>query len=264
MNRESRIRYILKSVERGGSPSVRDLVTHLGVSHMTVHRDLEFLEREGLLIRRHGYAVQTEALSTLFSFSHQLEQHQAEKKAICAQAAELLHAGDTLFIDHGSTLFFMSESLRQVEPLRVITNSLPIAVELMPQRGVQVVLTGGELFNDRKACYGSLTEKALRTLRADKAFVGADGISLEGGVSSYDEKLGEVIRIMVKNATRTYLLVDSSKLERTAYHPIMSLSEVDGLITDEGMPESLRRRYRAAGVKLSIAKVKKRHSKRAT
>jgi DeoR family fructose operon transcriptional repressor len=262
MNREARLRYILKELDKKGTPSVRELIDALGVSHMTVHRDLSALEHQGLLIRKHGIVVKSEAFSNLFSFSRKLQVRREEKRAIGERAVAAVVPGDTIFIDHGSTLFIMSELLEKVAPLRIITNSLPIASELMKHAGIHIVLAGGEVINERQACYGSLTERALSELKADKAFVGADGVSLEEGITSYDDKLGEVIRVMIKNAKQTYLLADSSKLEKVAYHRILPLSAVSCLVTDDAAPAPWLRRCRARGLEVQVAKLAASHHKR--
>jgi DeoR family fructose operon transcriptional repressor len=245
-----RFRDILKTLEQQDFVQVNDLARRLEVSPMTVRRDLAELEQKGLLIRTHGGASKGEAIGSLFSFDRRLQRASAEKRAIGRAAGRLVEDGDILFVDCGTTPFSLCAHLRQRKRLRVITTSLPVASELLHCPGIRLALIGGEVVGERQAVYGAAAERAIGEYHADKAFIGADGLSLAGGLSSYDEQEAGVTRRMAENAGRVFLLCDSSKVERDSYVRFAPLSLFHALITDDRLPRAVRERYRRRGIKI--------------
>lgn len=250
MRREGRMRHILEALDREECVEVGSLVESLAVSHMTVRRDLAELERRGYLIRRYGGAVKSEAVESLFSFSRRLERAAGQKERICRAAAGMVADGEVVFIDCGTTLSRLAAHLRGRRRLTVVTNSLPVVSELIDRPAIRLNLVGGEVVGERRAVYGAAAERAIGEHHADKAFIGADGLSLAGGLSSYDEKEAGVTRRMAESAERVYLLCDSSKLERDSYYRFAPLSLFDVLITDRDAPRSILDSYRKRGIEV--------------
>jgi DeoR family fructose operon transcriptional repressor len=250
MQRERRIRHILDTLAREDAVSVGSLVSRFKVSHMTVRRDLAELEAQGYLIRRYGGAVKSEAIERLFSFARRLEKAGEQKEQICRAAARFVQDGEVIFIDCGTTLFRLCRHITRRRSLRVITNSLPVVAELLPHSQIRVSLIGGEVVGERQAIYGPAAERAIGEYHADKAFIGADGLSLAKGLSSYDEKEAGVTRQMAEHARQVYLLCDSSKIERDSYFRFAPPSLFDLLITDGKLEGSLLKRYREHGIRI--------------
>lgn len=248
-----RIRHIVRTLQRQESVSVAELAERLGVSPMTVRRDLADLQGRGLLLRTHGGAVKSALIESLFSFERRLERNAAAKEAICASAAGFVQDGEVLFVDCGSTLFRLSHHLKARRDLRVVTNSLPVVSELLHVPSLRVSLIGGEVVGERQAVYGPAAERAIGEYHADKAFIGADGLSLKNGLSSYDEQEAGVTRRLAENADRVYLLCDSSKLERDSFVRFAPLSLFHVLITDDRLERAVRDRYRRHGIEIVIA-----------
>ena len=251
-NRELRIRHILKSVGRRGYVSVRDLGRTLEVSDMTVRRDLDLLENTGYLIRKHGGAVRSEATNNLFVFDSRVKENRARKLAICATAARLVQDEETIFIDCGTTVFRMCRYLVGRRNLRVVTNSLPVVAELMNHPNIKVSLIGGDIDAQRRATYGSAAEQAVSQYHADKAFLGAGGVSATRGLSSFDQKEGNITVAFARNANSAFLLCDSSKLERDTFYRFAPLSIIHTLITDTGISGAVKRRYAALGIAVLV------------
>lgn len=251
--RARRLKHILHTLDKKDFVRVSDLVERLEVSPMTIRRDLGDLERRGLLVRTHGGAMKSEVIASLFSFERRLERNGAAKEAICSAAARFVADGDILFVDCGTTLFRLARHLRGKRNLRVITNSLPVVAELLHAPGVRVSLVGGEVVGERQAVYGAAAERAIGEYHADKAFIGADGLSLKNGLSSYDEQEAGVTRRLAENSDRVFLLCDSSKLERDSYVRFAPLSLFQVLITDHRLERALRDRYRRQGIEIVIA-----------
>jgi DeoR family fructose operon transcriptional repressor len=253
MEQPRRVQYILEALDRQEFVRVNDLVERLAVSPMTVRRDLSELESKRLLVRAHGGAMKGEAIESLFSFARRLERNSEQKEAVCRAASRFVQDGDILFIDCGTTLFHLCHHLKARKNLRVITTSLPVVAELIHQANIRVSLVGGEVVGERQAVYGAAAERRIGEYHADKAFIGADGLSLKNGLSSYDEQEAGVTRRMAENADRVYLLCDSSKIERDSYVRFAPLGLFQVLITDRRLSRAVRDRYRKQGIEVITA-----------
>ena len=165
-----------------------------------------------------------------------------QKDHICRLAAQEIQEGDTIFMDCGSTVFRLCPFI-QHKSIRVITNSLPVVYELKSS-AVMLNLAGGEVDASRQAVHGAMANEHVARYRADKAFVGIDGISLANGLSANSEKEAGITLAMAGHAARTYLLCDASKLERDAYFQFAPLQLVDTLITDNRADRALLANYK--------------------
>lgn len=241
MTIELRKKIILQMLEKSEEVSIQEIVSRCGVSEITARRDLILLEEKGLIKRTHGGAILSGSLPDLFGFDSKSMKCSKEKKEICKLAASFIEENDTIYMDCGTTVFFLARYLTSFKNLRVITNSLPVVSELVPYVQIKVYLIGGELDNSRMALYGPMTENLLARYKADKAFIGAGGVSLKNGMSSSEEKEASITTKMAEAADKVFLLCDSSKIEKNSYFTYSSLSNIDLLITDAGiLPEYLK------------------------
>jgi DeoR family fructose operon transcriptional repressor len=250
---EQRHKFILSYLEKQESISVQNLISKCNVSKITARRDLSLLENKGLLLRTHGGAVRADRTFGIFDFNNKANQKIEQKLEIGRLASTYIRENETIYMDCGTTVYFMCRFLSKFRNLRVITNSLPVVSELMPFNNIKVYLIGGELDNSRKALYGSMTETILERYKADKAFIGAGGVSLKSGLSSEDEKDASITRKMAEAATEVFLLCDSSKLEKDSYFNYSSLSLVSCLITDKNAPTNIIERYRENNINIITA-----------
>jgi len=249
MDSETRKKFILQQLDAHEKVSLATLAQKFNVSEMTIRRDFNELESRGLLVRKYGGAVKTEAIENLFSFNRRMETNGVQKKAICEAAEQFIEDGDIIFIDCGTTLFRLA-SLVKNKRIRVITNSLPVISELMYSPTVKLTIIGGDIDADRQASYGEVTERVIREFSADKAFVGADGISIGHGLSSYDEKEAMVTKTMIEQSKQIFLLCDSSKIEKDSYFRFAPVSAVNYLITDTFENPRLAGLYREQNIQI--------------
>ncbi len=249
MDQEFRKKHILEQLERSGRVTLQNLVKFFHTSEMTVRRDLTELERQGFLIRKYGGAVKTEAVDSLFSFNRRVERNSDQKETICRTASQFISDGDSIFIDCGTTLFRLAHFIKN-RRIRVITNSLPVVSELLNDPQIRLSFVGGDIDSDRQASYGRIAEKTISEFRADKAFIGMDGVSLENGLSSFDEKEGMVTKTMAEHADKVYLLCDSSKIEKDSYFRFAPVSLINTLITDSEVHSQLIGLYKEKGVEI--------------
>ncbi|MGI9860805.1 DeoR/GlpR family DNA-binding transcription regulator [Moorella naiadis] len=242
-----RRKIIIDKISSGTPLSVTDLSRELGVSPMTIRRDLSSLEKEGLLARTHGGAVPVSGGSEEEpSFNEKKDKFPAEKLAIARKAAELVQDGDTILLNAGTTVTALAQLLKDRQHLTVVTNTVNIAMELAQSEGINLVLTGGNMRTRSYAMVGSLTEKVLREVHVQKAFLGVNGISIEHGLTTPNMTEAHTNSLMVQAADAIIVLADHSKIGRVALSRFASIGDVTTLITDSAAPpefiEELARR----------------------
>ncbi len=233
---------ILALVEESGAVRVSDLVDHLGVSDMTVRRDIERLDSEGLLERVHGGALAlVPRVTDEPGFSAKSLLMTAEKHAIAVAAARLVEPGATIGISAGTTTYEFARAIRNVPHLTVVTNSVPVAQLLHESGGGGhvVVLTGG-VRTPSDALVGPVAVSALQGLHVDRLFLGAHGIDRNAGLTTPNLVEGETNRALVRASRSVCVLADHTKFGIVGLSTFMPLREVDTLITDAGMPRRAR------------------------
>jgi DeoR/GlpR family transcriptional regulator of sugar metabolism len=240
---------ILEVVHREGGCSVEDLALTLGVSTMTIRRDLQELSDAGQVLRTHGGAVPAARVSFEFRFLKDAQHNAQAKDQIAQRAAELVADGDSVMLDSSTTTLAIARRLRGMS-LTVITTSLPIASELYGCEGIELILLGGSLRSDSPDLAGPITEANLESLHAKIAFIGADGIDKEGRIYNDSPVLGRMLNKMAASADRIYAVADHSKIGKSALMRFGDIKKWDGLITDTGLDPTWKRHFTKAGVKL--------------
>jgi DeoR family fructose operon transcriptional repressor len=187
-------------------------------------------------------------------FDERQEQALTEKRAIGALAATLVHEGDSIIIESGSTPLELARRLVEVPRLRVLTNSLAIALELAANPETEIDVLGGSLRRRSASLVGPWVADALCTVRVDIAFLGANGISVEFGLSSPNVFTAESRKAMIASARRRVVLADHTKLGVDTFHHVAGLDAVDVLVTDAGAEDAQVAPIRAAGVEVLVAK----------
>lgn len=238
----------MQTVEERGSVDVSELADLLQTSEMTVRRDLVQLAASGLLYRTRGGAMKVSLATDNHRFANKTAVNSERKDYICQLAANEIQEGDIIFMDCGSTVFRLCQFIRN-KRITVVTNSLPIVAELMSS-DVSINLVGGEVDKERQAVHGLIAEEHMARYRANRAFIGIDGISLLNGLSANSEKEASVTLTIARQSEKVYLLCDSSKLETDKYLYFAPVSLFDVLITDKEAQPELVDAYRQAGVTL--------------
>jgi DeoR/GlpR family transcriptional regulator of sugar metabolism len=254
MSQETRQKRICEWIARRGECSIEELVERLGVSGMTVRRDLTALAAEGKVIRTHGGAALAERVSFEFEFLNRIRKNQLAKESIARAAATLIAGGESLMLDSGTTTLELAKQLHGKLNLTVITTSLPIAAQLQYDRQIEVLLLGGYLRASTPDLAGALTEANLETLRADAAFLGADAIDSKGNVYQDSPELARMLTKMASSASRVYVLADRSKLGKTALWRFGRLQDWAALITDAGADRGQLASLKKASVRVIKAR----------
>jgi DeoR family transcriptional regulator of aga operon len=231
---EERRATLLREVQSNGYIEVRQQAEELEVSTATIRRDLDRLQREGLLVRTRGGAVRS-AQSTTLELPYDIKRGRRieHKRRIAQAAAEMVFDGETLILDAGSTTYELALLLLRKRNLTVVTNDLKIAVKLASNPNIALVCTGGVARADVYSLQGSQTEKALGSLRVNKTFLGADAIHRDGVIANVNLEEVAIKQAMVHAGQEVVLLADSSKFEVTGFAEVCTFEAIDVFITDD-------------------------------
>lgn len=235
-----------------GVMSPSELAQHFNVSVMTIHRDLNELQRRGIILKSHGGVTPQPAgtfESTLaFREGHMVEQ----KRAVAARAAELIGSGGSVLLDDSTTAAQLVPHLLQRVPITVATNFLPNLRPLAGAEGVSLIALGGDHDPMSDAFTGMVTLRDIGAVRVDAVFLSAAGVA--GGAAWHsDPQVVAVKQAMLASAEEAYLLVDSSKLGRNALHEIAPLTEFAAVIVDSDAPADALAELHASGVEVIVA-----------
>lgn len=232
---------IVALVEETGAARVSDLVDRLGVSDMTVRRDIDRLDSEGLLERVHGGAVAVRPRVTDEpGFSAKSSLMIEEKRAIAAAAARLVQPGATIGISAGTTTYELAAALRHVPQLTVVTNSVPVAQLLHESASGHVVVLTGGVRTPSDALVGPVAVTALQELHVDRLFLGAHGIERTAGLTTPNLVEAETNRALVGASRSVCVLADHTKFGIVGLSTFLRLGDVDTLITDDGVSAKSR------------------------
>ncbi|RPJ01258.1 MAG: DeoR/GlpR transcriptional regulator [Chloroflexi bacterium] len=255
--RSERQRKILELVLQNNEISVAEICTLFNVSEMTARRDLQDLAREGLLWRVHGGAVNN--LGRGYEPPYQLRstKHSDQKQRIGQRAAELVHNGDSIALDVGTTTLTIARALEGKRNLTVVTASLPIANEIVTSfslnDSIRLILTGGIVRAGELSMIGTFAAEMYSQLHVDKAFIGIGGLSLQDGLTEYNLEDAAVKRSMLKSARQVIVVADGSKFGQTTFASIAPLSAVDTVITDPTAPLDIVEQLCAMHIEVIIA-----------
>jgi DeoR family fructose operon transcriptional repressor len=239
-------------VEARGSARLEELSSALGVSPATVRRDLNAVSAAGRLRRVHGGVVAADQRLDEPQFDVKAGARAAQKERIAAAAVKLVGPGDTVYLDSGSTVLALARLLHGWGRLTVVTNSLPVATELVG-RGPRLIVVGGELRATSRALVGSLTRHLLHELHVDRAFMGTYALSLDDGLTTTDPAEAYTKELVLTRAREVVLLADSSKLGSHSFVASGRLADVDVLVTDSGIDDRTARALGRHGVRVITA-----------
>lgn len=242
MLKRERLMLLLEMVNQNSIMTVKDLITQLGVSDMTIRRDLDELADSGKLVRIHGGA-QSVASSDATELSHveKKELHLEQKHQIAQRAAQMINEGDTIYIGPGTTQELIVHYVDDIADLRVVTNSLPV-FESWQNKNVDLVLVGGNFRERSGAFIGGLASDTLGDLKFNKSFVGVNGIHNESMMTANTEE-GSAQAVAINNSLTKIVLADRFKINRDDFYQFYNLYDVDYLITNVELSEETISHY---------------------
>ncbi len=239
---------ILTEILALGQVEVKRLALKFGVSDATVRRDLRVLSDEGQIELSYGGA--TLPRPSDFSFLSKAVRNVEAKRVIGRLAADLITENEQICVDSGTTCFELCRHLKRRRGLLVIANSARLAVELGAVPEIRVLMLGGQYRPDRMDFVGPLATATIEQLRGYLAFIGADGLSMDFGVSASDIESSHLYRQVIRNARETVLLVDHSKFHTPSLFKICELADISRIVTDQKPPSDWLEFLNAQGVAL--------------
>ncbi|TDQ54962.1 DeoR/GlpR family DNA-binding transcription regulator [Actinorugispora endophytica] len=252
MYAEERQRLILERARREGRVDVAQLASEFEVTYETVRRDLTALERHGVLRRVHGGAIPVERLGFEPALTVRDTVMIQEKERIAKAALAELPDEGAVLLDAGSTTGRLAEQLPSDRDLTVVTNSLSIAFALTPRTNINLMLLGGRLRTRTQATVDGWALQALEEIYVDVAFLGANGVSVERGLTTPDTAEAMVKRAMVRSARRAVLLADHTKVGNDHFARFAAVEDLDCLITDTGLANGLADDISALGPRVVL------------
>lgn len=224
---------------------VAALARQMGVSAVTMRKDLDALERRGVVRREHGFAV----FGGNDDLNNRLAFHYEEKRRIAREAAKLVAPGETVMIESGSCCALLAEEIaRAGTGATIISNSAFIASYIRRFEGAHVVLLGGDFQNDAQVMVGPVLRVCVQQFYVEKLFVGVDGYSDALGFMSNNHLRAQAVRDMAGQAKRVFAVTESSKFQRTSTVPLAIPGGVFGVITDGGLENDAAQRLDRAGI----------------
>ena len=254
---EARQRLIIERVVAQGSCTAQELATEFNVSIMTIHRDLDELQRRGIVRKFHGGVTAQPSGVFEARMSHRMTARTAEKMAIARAALKYVEPGMSVILDDSTTILHMIPGLAEVSPLYVATTFLAgmrKLTELVDDSNLRIIGIGGRYDPLHDSFVGSQAVDQINSIRADALFMSTSAIS-NSDAFHQEEHIMSLKRAMVGAANKRYLLADNTKLGKVALHRIVPLAEFDLIITDADADPTILREWDSAGINYEIAEV---------
>lgn len=252
-NMIKRHQFILEELKKDGFVKVKELSDKLGVSEVTIRKDLKRLEDRKMLYRNHGSAS---SLSSIISDKHidVKEKMFAEEKSLIAKSAsKLLDPGDKIIIASGTTLFaFANEINTHTDNLTVITSSVKVSLALCYNPNIEIIQLGGIIRKNSVSVIGYYAENILGSLSCNKLFIGVDGIDLDYGLTTSDMNEARINQQMIDAAQEVIVLTDSSKFGKRGFCKICDINRVDRIITDSNAPTHIVEMIREKEIEVTL------------
>ncbi len=228
---EVRHKKILDELGSRGRVYVKDVSQVLGVTEVTIRRDLAFLERNGLLKKTYGGAVLS-APEVKASVRYRQKRKLSAKRIVGRLASELVKDGDIIYLEAGSTCYEIIPHLVNRKDLTIIVNSLYLMRRLGELAGQKVIIVGGQYRPDRMDMVGPGAEAAIGQLSGFKAFTGADDITIDAGISGADVVTVGFAKLVLKRASEVIFVGDHTKFDNPALYKIADIDQLDYIVTD--------------------------------
>jgi len=244
----SREKEIIRILSEDGTAAVSGISEMLGVSAVTVRSDLKGLAEKGLIIRTRGGAFPAFHPAILERQKVMVD----EKNRIAKAAADRVEDGDNIVIVAGTTTPLIVKYLLGKRDVHVVTNSTLVYPYARINPALRVTIVGGEFRPSAEAIFGPEAVRGMERFHVRKAFLGADGFSIEKGITADYVEAAEFVKVAADQSEQSTLLADSSKFGRAGFAQIMELQAIDGIITDSGLPKAARKELEECGLSVEI------------
>jgi DeoR/GlpR family transcriptional regulator of sugar metabolism len=244
-----RQQHILQYVRNNKVVKLVTLTKEFNVSMETIRRDIQLLVQEKKIEKFYGGVKYIEPVEGLMD--NRLTQQLTEKIAIAKTCASLVEDGDCIFIDSGTTTYQMTPFLLGKEKLTVVTNSLPVAFDLIGSN-IEVMIIGGKIRHSEKSVTSNDFLFRFEHLNINKAFICASGVTLEKGISDFSIEEAMTRKQLINISQTVYVATDSSKFNKDVAIQVCPLDQVDMIITDNKLSKDTLKQYTETGIKLEV------------
>ncbi|MEY4714429.1 MAG: hypothetical protein RIQ37_759 [Actinomycetota bacterium] len=249
---EERRLKLLEWTQADGRVDANRAAAELDVAVETVRRDLDLLQRRGVLRRVHGGAIANDRFGHEFTIPERLGRNPDKKQAVAQVAASFLPEEGCIFVDGGTTTEFLAPFLRDKPKLIVVTNNITLASKLADS-STQTVILGGRIRPATLSSVGAKTVSEVGNYNALVSFIGANGASFEGGIASFDTDEAEVKRAMMQRSSERILLLDSGKFGPVYPARFADFSDFDRVVTNLDADQNYVDKFSSVGVEVALA-----------
>lgn len=260
--RDHRVQKLVSLVlERGGAMTVKDIATHLQVTKMTVYRDVQWLQEQEIVSLLNGVVIyddekfeMTGYLNNInYDLPSEMQKNAHQKKLIAAKAKELIHTGETIFIDSGSTMEYFSREIPENQNLVICCHSFYVLVNAQMKSGCDLVFSGGYYHKDSMIFESDESVRLFQKIRINKAFFSAGGVHPELGVTIANPFSINIKQTVLSSSEKKILLVDSSKFGTVKSVHFTDLAQFDTIVTDSHISDTMSNLITNSGIQLIVA-----------
>jgi DeoR/GlpR family transcriptional regulator of sugar metabolism len=248
-----RKRQILEVIGKDGRVVASELTQRFGVSEDTIRRDLRELAAEGLLHRVHGGALPLPKAPISEAYTDRAEQSTEAKTAIGRAAAALIHDGQVVTIDGGTTPLEVAHHLGPELRATVVTHSVPVLRALAHHKGIELISVGGRIMPQSLVAVGPAAVEAFRRTRADVCIVGVAGVDVEAGLTALNYEESLIKQAMAENASQVIAVATADKLGTAGPFVVVPTNRLTHIVTERTVPESILKRFQDANVHVILA-----------
>ena len=225
---------ILELLTEKNKVDVTELSQNLGVSQVTIRKDLDMLEKKGLIVREHGFAT----LNGQDDMNNRLAYHYDIKQQLAKSACQMIEDGETIMIESGSCCALLAQEIASTKKdVTIITNSSFIADYIRQYSQVKLILLGGEYQKEAQVVVGPMTRRCVEAFFVDKFFIGTDGFSKNTGFTGNDYMRSETVRDMARQAAHVIVVTESSKFQQVGLVNLLPTQDVYCVVTDGMIPQ---------------------------
>ena len=254
MLKEFRLKEIKNILEHDGEVEISALCRMFNVTEMTIRRDLDVLSKDTSIVRTHGgaYMVSTKEMREP-PYTLRVQTNCQEKEKIARKALEFLENGQNVFLDSGTTTYYVAKNMPVDCRNMILTNGLNVACEVINRRKSSVLLVGGDLRQNSLSTSGALAEEMLKKFKVDIAFLGTNAIDEDGNVYVGTTSEVGLKSTVMKSCIKCYILADSSKFNIHNLIYYTNARDVEGIITDDRIDPEVVRKLESKKINVIVA-----------
>lgn len=248
-----RRQWLIERARTSGRLDVTEVSDELGLARETIRRDLTSLERQGFVRRVYGGAVPVERLTFESSLTMRAQRRQEEKHRIATAAANLVRSAESIYIDEGNLPQLVADQLKPTHPVTVVTASLAIATSLVGRDNVEVLCLGGRVRAETLGVVDHWAVSMLESIVLDLAFMGANGVTLEHGMTVPESAVAAVKTAAIRCSRRRIFVADSTKFGSDSFVRFAQFADFERIVTDNALPIDYAAELHSRGIELTRA-----------